>query len=139
MKKIKFHIRYKPLIDKWIDYLKEHPDEQGEHYLYVEETGYCCLGVLCKLAGYSDKHMSWVEIPSTLECDLDIPKEILEDNNDLDGIVEVLTFMNDGHIPGRVKLEWGLNQDKAKYTFPEIAEFINQRVEYYEEEHQEGD
>lgn len=41
----------KELKDKWVAALRSGKYEQGQNYLRTEKNKYCCLGVLCEVAG----------------------------------------------------------------------------------------
>ena len=112
----------KELKSKWTEALRSGEYKQGEHFLYDDtNNSYCCLGVLCDIAGLPEDGMAYREVPDG---------DFYKDNNiELGGgwsILEggyrksaeyKLTMMNDG--------EEGFD----KKTFPEIAEWIEENIE----------
>jgi len=126
MKTFKVEKKYKDLMEKWIQDLYKNPELQGKEYLYNGEGEYCCLGRLCIVAGYKDDDIADEgEIPLDYDA---VPKTFVEGNS------AVLIAMNDSeYMPDTQREEWGLDNERRQYTFPEIAEFLEKHIEYAEE------
>lgn len=144
MKKILIDEKYKPLMEVWIEDLRMNPGLQGAGELYNGDNQYCCLGRLCVVAGMSDKDISGENlIQSNLlkergyNPDI-IPETFVSDympEKDVSNVSLILTTMNDGitkNTTSSLLENWGLERrlGSGKYTFPEIADFLEQRIEY---------
>lgn len=135
MKKILIKEKHRPLMEVWIEDLRMNPDKQGEGALYsASHDLYCCLGRLCKVAGVSEEVMD--NEPDLYSIDIDsdifqsIPKPFLINSSDLPGtVINTLITMNDTVNNEVYVKEWDLVSGK-QYTFPEIADFLEQRIEY---------
>ena len=141
MKKIKVPIRYKGLMEKWIEDLRDNPDLQGKDELLNDKGKYCCLGRLCVVAGIED---SVIQHENVIEEDLlgyntdilpsvFVGEALLRISTKSYGVPFVLTSMNDGvnnssDLFRTVFQEWELT--KYHYTFTEIADFLTERIEY---------
>lgn len=137
MKKIKIEEKYRPLMELWIEDLRMNPELQGSDELLDNGGKYCCLGRLCIVAGIDEediKHESFIkEGLFGYKHDL-LPDKFTGEIN-TGSIPYILTVMNDGVSKWTVKDElkkWGIA--KEKYTFPEIADFLEKHIEYYEKE-----
>lgn len=109
----------KEFAQKWIEALRSGEYVQGREKLYSSKHGsYCCLGVCCKLVGFEDFgeahyiqegdfYYNLKRIPNG------IPTELIGTvgNNDL---IRNLVALN----------------DDDKYTFPEIADWIEANIEF---------
>lgn len=100
----------KQLFNDWISALRSGELKQTTRRLFDGE-GYCCLGVLCKVAGRettptSENDDDWEESKENYR----FVRNVLEE-----GTVEALMEMND-----------------AGKTFPEIADFIEKHKEEIE-------
>lgn len=125
MKKIQIEERYKPLMELWIEDLRTHPELQGKDCLYADEL-YCCLGRLCSLAGIEDEDMKYEPLPAVLQRKPDIPEVFLNDTI----LAQLIAGMNDGGLIEKMCDGWHLVM--KRYNFFEIADFLEQRIEYYE-------
>lgn len=109
-------------MEAWIEDLREHPELQGNQHLYCDGK-YCCLGRLCIIAGEQIeeiKHECFIE-ENVLS---DIPNT-LRDNKE---IARLFASMNDGGLTLSYAKAWEI--EIKQYTFPEIANFLEQRIEY---------
>lgn len=127
MKTFKVENQYKDLMKRWIEDLEMNPELQGAEYLYDNGT-YCCLGRLCIVAGYQNDDIEYLgEIRDNF---IKIPEVFMS------GHPSILMKMNDSdYIQEKDREDWGLNLNtpRKQYTFPEIAEFLKERIEYVEE------
>ena len=140
MKKIQIEEKYRPLIELWIEDLIMNPELQGSDELLGNGNKYCCLGRLCIVAGIDKdeiKYESFIrEDLFGYKHDL-LPDKFIGEINP-GSILYILTTMNDGVSKWAVKnardelKKWGIT--KEKYTFPEIADFLEKHIEYYEKE-----
>jgi hypothetical protein len=91
---------------KWVEALRSGRYQQATGKLMTEE-GYCCLGVLCEVAG----------LPIALDGFNVVGADLGEDDNGYRPINEL--------VGGRdlVALLYEMNDDERK-TFPEIADYI---------------
>lgn len=130
--KIQIESKFKSLMEVWIEDLRTNPYLQGEDYLYSNGR-YCCLGRLCVVTGeFSSKDLEDLYFPLEAENAEDyIPQTLLEDS--LDSVSMLLCKMNDGfgnkniadkNIAKKFEIEC------RKYSFPEIANFLEERIEY---------
>jgi hypothetical protein len=128
----------KALIANWIVALRSGYYKQVQSKLYDEcADGYCCLGVLCKVAGanfedfdtgeedvWDDSTIKWENRPIkdganlALNDDELLDPDFMESIGIPDNIASHLVDMNDGNI-------WDETLgDTKKYTFLEIADYI---------------
>lgn len=125
MKKIQIAERYRPLMETWIEDLRTNPELQGKDSLY-HNGKYCCLGRLCSLVGVEDRDMEHEPLPANLSVIPNIPEIFVNDTE----FVQLLAGMNDGGLTEKMEDEEGLIM--KRYSFPEIADFLEQTIEYYE-------
>lgn len=136
MKKIQIETKYKDLMERWIKDLRDNPELQSKDALLNSEGKYCCLGRLCLIAGMEEdtiRHEGVID-KDLLGYELDIIPPSFIGEALVDSIVFLLTSMNDGltkHSSEKLE-EWNLTKDS--YTFPEIADFLEERIEYYDED-----
>lgn len=137
MKKIKIEEKYRPLMELWIEDLIMNPELQGSDELLNNRGKYCCLGRLCVVAGIDEEE---------IKCESFIREDLFGYEHDLlpdafigeintGSILYILTAMNDGVSKWTAKDElkkWDIMKDR--YTFPEIADFLEKHIEYYEKE-----
>ena len=145
----------KEFAEKWLTALRSGDYEQGnEHLLSYEEVdeftvnynkkSYCCLGVACSLTEVSEalySGMSFVSDTYGYE-QIEImaagyPVEIAGES----GFPEILAKFNDGTTIAQYHLEFEFLNLKFRkepklgevyqLTFPEIADFIEDNVEFY--------
>lgn len=108
----------KEFAEKWIDALRSGEYKQGEAELYTPKTGtFCCLGVCARIGGNKPSDISGFPYLTYARL-LNIPKELF--GNSTNKLVSKLTHMNDGAMGER------------KHTFPEIASWLEENVEFYE-------
>jgi hypothetical protein len=105
---------------KWVEALRSGEWTQATGQLW-DGTGYCCLGVLCKVAGLRDDELAGKLSP---------PKGVLRAVGlpTAEGWVEGIDF--GGQYPVGVWLTT-LN-DSAKFTFEQIADVIETHPELWE-------
>lgn len=136
MKKIQIEEKYRPLMEAWIEDLRMNPELQGLNELLDNKGKYCCLGRLCAVAGIDEEE---IKFESFIKEDMFgykyglIPDEFIGEPN-ADNVSYILTTMNDGVSKWAVQEtldRWGIT--KGKYTFPEIADFLEERIEYVKE------
>jgi len=140
MKKIKVPVRYRTLMEHWIEDLRENGHLQGKDYLYdAHKDRYCCLGRLCAIAGTDPYYFKYHElifrgmadVPSIfISVDeegryIPIPEE--------EDIASLIAAMNDATTGVTRYKDWGIPAQYS-YTFNDIADFLEQRLEYYEED-----
>ena len=107
----------KEFAEKWVAALRSGEYEQGEGMLYDDFYGtYCCLGVAAKIC---DAPIDKIAKYSLLEIggwfdEYGVPEALIGNN---DTFIDSLTAMNDGF-------------GTAKKSFPEIADWIEQNVEF---------
>lgn len=99
---------------KWIEALRSGKYEQAQNELINNNNKYCCLGVACLVAGYSDNNLrnpntgsAYPYIPRTFDK---IPKLILD--GDIYSISHKIGILND--VNG--------------FTFSEIADWIEKKL-----------
>jgi len=139
----------KEFATKWLEALRSEKYVQGDGVLYKEsEDSFCCLGVACKMYGSSENELEGIELPKDMINKIDGIPEILykECSISLKGhkatttLVGILTSMNDGYFTGTYKgmvrvcpnIEFKVptRTDQVKYSFKEIADFIEANVEF---------
>lgn len=82
----------------WIDELRSGKYEQGQGFLKDKHDRYCCLGILCELAGLTPRlapearAYAWHEGESTL------------------------AYFSTGFLPSRVRIQAGLYGDLGQFT-----------------------
>jgi hypothetical protein len=95
---------------KWVAALRSGEFQQAKECLYdIHTNSYCCLGVACRVAGYSGELPAhdageWIANDAVF-----IPKAIR--GNDSNEVVEILSKMNDSGV-----------------RFTEIADYIEQNL-----------
>jgi hypothetical protein len=131
---------------KWLEALRSGTYKQSEgqlvgspdNTLTLENTSFCCLGVAGYICGYQ---LSQLYGYGFLIDELfpNVPKEI-QDRPDDQSLVHVLSSLNDGiAIDDKVHFEnLGYifrpleESDLIQYNFTQIADFIEDNVEFYE-------
>jgi len=106
------------LKSKWINALASGKYQQADGYLYQRnEDGketYCCLGVLCIVAG---KHIDGARADEVVESGMELLNSAtLEQFGLTNDQQQVLSAMNDGTSCNGIKYQ--------KHTFHEIAQYI---------------
>lgn len=107
----------------WLAELRANKYAQYDGGLTDCNGGYCCLGVAGLVCGYTDEQMENSGVLSD-KFEL-VPNELIGTANtsdDFNQLVSDLTSLNDGR-------EEEVNPDGKKYSFPEIADWIEQNVE----------
>ena len=116
----------------------------GDEDLEVDFKCACCLGVAAVMLAGEDKKLVEADIPRELGSylrNLKYPEELIQENSDFDSLDNILSSLNDGYqhnnfilqkrkkkYPNiKFKEEEGTNQ----YSFNEIADFIEEYVEFY--------
>jgi hypothetical protein len=100
---------------KWVEALRSGEYNQGQSRLKAGVNSYCCLGVACVMQGATKRQLStYGYIPKLSK--INVPKELKGQASER-GIVKALTTMND-----------------AGKSFPEIADWITENVEFVESE-----
>lgn len=119
---------------KWLEALRSGEYQQGEGHLFENDT-YCCLGVLCKIAGatFGGEHPVIRETeegegyPTTATAAAYLSPEVWAEEDELpepmreyfglgDRVHGHLIEMNDGKVFGAEMVD--------RKTFPEIADWI---------------
>jgi len=127
----------KRFLAKWLVALRSGDYLQGQGLLYNKETnGFCCLGVAGAICGNSLEKMDGqemfriedAEVPKSVVPNKKFPQElkyqtIHDDDNEF---IVTLACMNDGNESAE-----GANPTRKKYTFPEIADWLETNVESY--------
>lgn len=123
----------KALLANWVAALRSGNYEQTNDQLYNDcIDAYCCLGVLCKVAGAEFTDISikdeWTEF-YTLHR-----RPVLNDVNLADGDEELLSddmlarLGFDSEIQSRlIGMNDGTNFEGKKYSFTEIADYIEEK------------
>ncbi len=113
----------KSVAKKWTKALRSKKFKQGMHSLHdAEANSYCCLGVLCVLAGKDKKYIN--------------NRDNAKDNTSLPGPIVYKDFAgmqtNNGSLPGFGKHSeakaLSVMNDSGQ-TFDEIADFIDENWE----------
>lgn len=133
MRKIQIEEKYKTLMEAWIEDLREHPELQGKDTLYDNHNNtFCCLGRLCIVAGMEKECIvDDVHIEPFMDEFADVSISKIADFDDLPFLA-----MNDGFVTRKrfkeAQESWGKDVIKREkgHTFPEIANFLEQRIEY---------
>lgn len=125
---------------KWIEALRSGEYKQGvgqlaiikeEEEATLQNTAFCCLGVAGHLCGSTIVDLSnSFYLREVEEINPEIPSQILggTENN----LVRILSTFNDGVGDSAYKKGFILrNGYKNKFTFLEIADFIEDNVEFY--------
>jgi hypothetical protein len=139
----------KAFTEKWLEALRSGDYPQGKDWLFDGE-GYCCLGVACMLIGHIDVDLlEGHSVPSEIKEALvgkEFPQELLTDPdaqkvfNPMDAdLIQNLMAFNDGYASWSSEIDLlkrtitnrDINVEKRKYTFAEIADWIEQNVELY--------
>lgn len=106
----------KEFAEKWIAALRSGEYKQGEGSLFDGDS-YCCLGVGCVVSGMRPKT---IEMGSIIQRKYRKPPKEIRGDSEENRLVAHLIDMNDGN-----------NSDGTHYTFPQIADWIEQNVELY--------
>ncbi len=121
--------------EKWLKALRSGKYTQGSSYLYNDsEDNYCCLGVACVINKIELKSIvNKTFITESVSSKNLIPKEIV--GREL--LALVLAKINDGPLNSYLSQEVEsifkeYNIEDKTYTFDEIADFIQENVEFYE-------
>lgn len=140
MKKIKVPVRYRTLMEHWIEDLRENGHLQGKDYLYdAHKDRYCCLGRLCKVAGTDPYYFKYHEMIFRGMADVpDIFISVNEEGHNIpippeENVANLIAAMNDATTEVTGYNTWGIPKQHS-YTFDDIANFLEERIEYYEEE-----
>lgn len=107
---MKKHKLPKDFATKWIQALRSGEYGQARFKLTDFSDNYCCLGIACRITGYSDRQIT--DYNNTWFGDTNfkgIPVELRKNNN----LIEVLVALN----------------DKFEKSLPEIADWIEENVE----------
>jgi hypothetical protein len=103
---------------KWLKALRSGKYKQDTGYL-KSPIGYCCLGVAGRICKLTDKQIDgydWLkENINITEKDLKLVPQELQGSSLSNGLVEILSLMND-----------------EGDSFKEIADWIEEEVEFYE-------
>lgn len=106
---------------KWVEALRSGEYKQGSNRLYsYYDNSYCCLGVACRIAGYSEEDVRYDTIVPAHKFPL-VPA-CLHGDTAHGTIVKTLANMNDGWKKP-LKPEDSQEQVKPR-TFKQIAAFI---------------
>jgi hypothetical protein len=115
--------------EKWVAALRSGKYKQYEGGLTNCEGAYCCLGVAAHLAGESDEkieHYALIE-PHFSEM---IPRELVgyavQKHENFNELVGMLAYRNDGTF------HQFINPNNEKFNFKQIADWLEQNVEFYE-------
>lgn len=145
----------KEFAEKWLTALRSGEYQQGEETLIQidgNECSYCCLGVAGRIAGF-EKDVLETEsmLVEKVFKSLSLPDELIEtDNEKLDSFIYILASLNDGlcktgynqKIKNKNLIFREINLyendfDRVrfiKFNFNQIADFIEDNCEFYEEE-----
>ena len=110
---------------KWIEALRSGKYRQGYDRLHRGQT-FCCLGVLCEVAGFD-----WepTETPEIFRCRAGVDyieePDILEEFGLDEKDHELLYCMNDGTFPDMVQPPTG---NERVHSFLEIADWIEEHL-----------
>lgn len=105
----------KVLKKKWIEALRSGDYEQGKFLLRSPEGAYCCLGVLCNVAGFKPRHR---------RCEDTNNYSIRYD--DRDDILTDKLLIRVGLTMEQQDVLTALNDDG--HSFTEIAEYIEKEI-----------
>ena len=115
---VKLYRLPKAFAEKWIEALRSGEYSQGWRRLHKTNGGFCCLGVACVIQGIPvDKLLYKSVINSDVIGYEYVPKELIGDIREND-LVTQLTRLN----------------DDGQHDFNQIASWIEENVEFYEEE-----
>jgi hypothetical protein len=114
---------------KWLAALRSQKYQQGNGTLHRGNT-FCCLGVLCDVAGYAwhqdnayDDHFKCAAGEDWIQNDAEAKKLGLPDN-----IQKACYSMNDGTFGDRFNMgKWDLT-DSRPYSFTEIADWLEKHL-----------
>lgn len=114
---------------KWLGALRSGKYEQGHHHLH-EGNKFCCLGVLCDIAGYEWKEDSGDMYGNIYTCPAGTNYiEVEEEQNSL-GLPERIHRMcydlNDGTLNSYQIEEFQVEQ--GPHSFSEIADFLEKNL-----------
>lgn len=99
---------------KWIEALRSGKYEQARGRLHTRDGGYCCLGVLCRVAD--------------LEIDEDTGDAVvgaLESGDDYQPIYDIISKEN---APPLWRRNDGLGEFEKALSFAEIADYIEENI-----------
>jgi hypothetical protein len=114
--------------NKWVEALRSGNYPQARGALFVENnetTGYCCLGVACKIVGIEDDKLTSYGDISDFSDDYgdedgdklaEIPIYLIDDSY---GLIPLLIDMNDGKR---------IEKNPSSKSFEEIADWIEQNL-----------
>jgi len=143
--------------EKWLAALRSGEYQQGRgtlvHMRYKDNTAtvgtpeYCCLGVACRIEGIDPEAMVDRGFPEDIMAlTVKVPTSIfgphIDNDTSIPSLGGVLGALNDGNeINTKVKDEEGIdiiiNPEEKKYSFEEIADWIEANVELIEVEEPE--
>ena len=111
---------------KWVEALRSGKFKQGKGALYKSTSGYCCLGVLCKVMGYKFVPSKNFFSMSKISCDTEgemvtILSDEIYQKAGLDTNKGSRVFINDEY------LYLTEHNDHGK-TFEEIADAIEEQL-----------
>lgn len=124
----------KAFAEKWIADLRSGKYKQTEGALYNEfGNGFCCLGVACITAGYEIKDLktpvgdfaTMITVYSEEEGN-----KLYDLEKDLPNVPEELKGKASAN---RLAFTLSKLNDKANYSFNEIADWLEENVEFYGE------
>ncbi len=146
----------KDFATKWLEALRSGKYKQStselatidktENEATVDGTGFCCLGVAGHLCGYKINELHGNGFLYSNKYPL-VPLELQNGPSDLN-LVQLVSQLNDGsvniyekksyEIRGLIFREIEANaDDEIKYTFSQIADFIEDNVEFNDVEAEE--
>jgi hypothetical protein len=146
----------KPFGVKWLEALRSGEYQQSTSELVtidkseieptVDATGFCCLGVAGHLCGYKLNELDGDGFLYAIKFS-NVPLEIQNGPYNLN-LVQLVSELNDGSVnvherknyetQGFIFREIEANEhDEIKYDFSQIADFIEDNVEFYEIETEE--
>ncbi len=150
MKKIHLDIKWKPLMEAWIEDLKENLGYEGNHYLYdSSQDTYCPLGRLCIVAGADKEDIRYKEM--IYKGMAEVPEIFYtrtEDGRDIfipfpDDVANLIVTMADTTtgISEELSKEWNVER-KDSYGYNDIADFLTKHICYEKDDfhnNEEGD
>lgn len=123
--------------DKWIAELRNPENKQAFGILHIELEGgtvcRCCLGVLCdvlniKAANMTDGTASIRDNGSSVHAN-GVITQYLFDDNEARCVTIPLQLMQEHKI---AEMELVFKNDSLKWTFPQIADFLEQELQVTE-------
>lgn len=113
----------KEFAEKWLAALRSGQYQKGRGSLYKNNNTYCCLGVAGALCDIPTDKLEYEGFLNIFRFNYDIPLELIDEKEE--SFANSLITLNDG-LFNRL-----YNQESKIHSFLEIANWIEENVEFY--------